>query len=92
MKTVFHPTLPATQEVADEDLDDWLEQGWLEEAPAGVDPDFDQLASAIPVVMEHVGSDAARISEALELEKARGDAARPSLIKQLEKLNTEGQI
>jgi hypothetical protein len=49
MKTVYHPTLPATQEVPDEDVPAWVEQGWRKTPPKGVessDPTSDKQKGA----------------------------------------------
>lgn len=37
MKIVYHPNLPATQEVPDEDVNDWVEQGWRKTPPKDVE-------------------------------------------------------
>jgi hypothetical protein len=99
---VFHPTLPTTQDVPDEAVDEWLEQGWLKEPPIYDDPNvtpaYDQAAANIPAVLKHVGDSRERAIEGLAFERARGDDARPTLIAQLEKLanpastNQEGQV
>lgn len=37
MKTVYHPNLPTSLEVPDEDVADWVEQGWRKTQPKSTD-------------------------------------------------------
>lgn len=55
-------------------------------APAPDDGPFDPAGATIEKVLEHVGSDQAKAEQVLELEKARGDDARSTLVTQLEEL------
>ncbi len=34
MKTIFHPALPLSREVADSDVDQWVQQGWRKTKPS----------------------------------------------------------
>ena len=43
MKTVYHPTLPTSQEVPDDQVDDWVDQGWRKTQPKST---TDSAASA----------------------------------------------
>lgn len=59
-----------------------LDEGYLTEQ-AGSTDDEDQPAKVSDILKE-VGDDKAKAAEALEVEKARGDAARSTLIGKLE--------
>lgn len=96
MKTVYHPTLPTSQDVPDGDLRDWLASGWLSTPPEPVaDSTYDQATANIAAVLEHVGGDKVRAAQALVYENSH--KARPSLVAKFEKLanpaapNQEGE-
>lgn len=70
-------------DILEDDAKRLVEEGYLEER-ATDSPDADDKPAKVADVLKDVGDDKTKAAEALEVEKARGESARSTLIEKLE--------